>query len=290
MKEILFLSGKGGTGKTSITGGLAYIAEEVLVFADSDVDASNLHLVLGNDIMESREFTNGFIANVDTTKCTGCGICEKECMFDSIHVISKKAEVNDFLCEGCGLCEKLCPEKAINMNDLIAGSIITYRTRRGKLLVGATMTSKRERSGKLVSEVKREAKEAAKKMNADYLLVDGPPGIGCPAIASLGGVNYAVLVTEPTLSGYHDVERVFALIKYFKLKTGMIINKSDINDRLKIKLNEFAEKNGITLLGEIPYDDDFIKGLKLNVTIAEQSPKINSILKVIWENIKKETL
>lgn len=290
MKEIVVLSGKGGTGKTSITGGVAHIAGEMLVFADSDVDASNLHLILGDEIVRKMNFVNGYIANVDREKCSGCGICERECVFDSIHIVSGKAEVNEFSCEGCGLCEKLCLEKAIKTDDLTAGSIITYRTRGGKILVGAKMTSKRERSGKLVSEVKREAKEAAKSMDADYILVDGPPGIGCPAIASLGGADYAMLVTEPTLSGYHDVERVFSLIKHFKVKSGMIINKSDINHNLKIKLEQFAEKNGIALLGEIPYNEDFMKGLKANVTVAEQSPEVSKMLKTIWENIKKEII
>jgi len=288
MKEIVILSGKGGTGKTSITGGLAFIAEEKLVFADSDVDASNLHLILQKKVIDEIIFKEGFTAVINSEKCNGCEICYKECVFDSIIFKNKKAKVNEMFCEGCGLCYRLCPQKAISLNEQTVGSILTYETRFNSILIGAKMTTKRERSGKLVSEVKNAARRMAEKFQSDYLLVDGPPGIGCPVIASLGNVNYVILVTEPTLPGISDFKRVYELVKYFRIKTGLIINKSDINLSLSNEIKEYCVNNKISLLGEIDYDEVFIDSVKQIKTVAEVSEKMNITLKSIWNKIKME--
>lgn len=288
MKEIIVLSGKGGTGKTSITGALAFVSGGRVVFADTDVDASNLHLILGDQIVKQSEFTSGFMAVVDSSLCTGCKICERECAYDSIHVQSKRAVVDTMFCEGCGLCAKLCPEKAISMNDLVAGSIIYYKTRFGIPLLGASMTAKRERSGKIVSEVKSKARETCKESNSDYLIVDGPPGIGCPAIASLGGANYVILVTEPTLSGFSDLKRVFSLIKFFRIKTGIIINKSDINKSIADDIKAFAEENESSILDEFQFDSTFIKSVRKRKTVCEESEKMKKKFKILWEKLKEE--
>ncbi|MDD3804417.1 MAG: ATP-binding protein [bacterium] len=288
MNEIVVLSGKGGTGKTSITGALASVAEEKVVFADSDVDASNLHLILGDEIIKQSEFSSGYIATVDSYLCTGCNICEQECAYDSIHVQNKRAFVDTMFCEGCGLCAKLCPEKAISMDDLVAGNIIYYKTRFGIPLLGASMTAKRERSGKLVSEVKSKAREMCKESSADYLLVDGPPGIGCPAIASLGGANYIILVTEPTLSGFEDLKRVFSLIKFFRIKTGIIINKSDINETIADDIKAFAEENRSIILDEFRFDSIFIKSVRNRKTVSEESKEMKVKIENLWKKIKEE--
>ena len=288
MKEIVVLSGKGGTGKTSITGALAAVVQEKIVFADSDVDASNLHLIIGDEIIKKEEFTSGYIARVDSILCNGCRICERECAYDSIHVKNKTAEINEMFCEGCGLCEKLCPAKAIKMDDLIAGSIISYKTRFNIPLLGASMTAKRERSGKLVSEVKSKARALGAEISADYLVIDGPPGIGCPAIASLGGAGYVILVTEPTLSGFSDLKRVFSLIKYFRIKTGIIINKADINPTVAREIRDFADNEKAKVLDQFFFDSIFAESVKKNRTVSEATENMKRKFENLWKKIKEE--
>ncbi|MGE3063030.1 MAG: 4Fe-4S binding protein [bacterium] len=288
MKEIVILSGKGGTGKTSITGALAAIAEEKIILADADVDASNMHLITKKEKINSVEYKNGFTAEVNVDKCTGCRVCELECVFDAIKVVGGKAVVDDMFCEGCKLCSRLCPTKAIQMKEMRVGEITTYSTRFKNILISAMMDAKRERSGKLVSEVKRMARAEADKRSADYILLDGPPGIGCPAIASLGGVNYAVLVIEPTISGFHDMKRIYALIKYFRIKTGMIINKSDINECVAGQIREYAKEIKSVLLGEIKYDEIFIESVNNNKTVVELSDNLRKDIMEIWKKIKEE--
>jgi MinD superfamily P-loop ATPase len=288
MKELVILSGKGGTGKTSLTGSIAYVAKEKLLLADCDVDASNMHLITSKEKLHSREYKNGFTANVDAGLCTACGICEKECAFDAIHINNEKAVVNEMFCEGCGLCVRLCPEKAISLSEMRVGEITVYMTRFNKKLASAMMASKRERSGKLVSEVKNVARDEAASENDEYIILDGPPGIGCPAIASLGRVDYALLVAEPTMTGYHDMVRIHELIKHFRIKTGLVVNKSDINADMRRKILEYGSKESISLIGEIEYDDAFIEAVRRNITAAEYSERLKDKTMKIWENIKEE--
>ena len=281
MKEIVILSGKGGTGKTSITGGLAFIAEEKLVFADSDVDASNLHLILQKKVIDEIIFKEGFTAVINSEKCNGCEICYKECVFDSIIFKNKKAKVNEMFCEGCGLCYRLCPQKAISLNEQTVGSILTYETRFNSILIGAKMTTKRERSGKLVSEVKNAARRMAEKFQSDYLLVDGPPGIGCPVISTITGVDHVVIVTEPSISGTHDLIRAVEITSKFNLKTWVIINKYDLNYDMANKIELYCNNLNITIAGKFLFNPQVVDAMvncKSIIEFAPESKFLNDII------------
>ncbi len=288
MKEIVVLSGKGGTGKTSFTGSIASIVKDSMVFADTDVDASNLHLVLGAEKIEETDFYDGFYAQIDKDKCTGCNLCYRECKFSAIKLVNNLPIIEKYYCEGCGLCQRLCPASAITMIDSKVGSIINYKTRFNKTLIGASMTNNTEKSGKLVTEVKKIAKKKALEEKANYVLIDGPPGIGCPAIASISGASFIVIVTEPTLTALHDLERIHAIVKHFNVKSGLFINKFDINNEIYNIEIDFAIKNNISILGQIGYDAVFTKAATIGITVPEISEEFKNIFNKIWEKIELE--
>ncbi len=264
MKEIVIISGKGGTGKTTITASLASLIPDKVI-ADCDVDAADLHLLLDPEIKERNDFYGGVKASIDLDKCTGCGRCLEVCRYDAI---SSDFIVNDINCEGCGVCPYFCPEDAITLIDRHSGEWYISETRFGPM-VHARLGIAEENSGKLVSLIRRQAKTIAEDRGFDTILIDGSPGIGCPVISSITGASIVVVVTEPTISGIHDLKRVISLNQHFKIESVVLINKSDINEEMTGKIRKRAEEQGIEVIGMIPYDPVVTRAMVHKKTVVE---------------------
>lgn len=289
MKELVIISGKGGTGKTSVTASLAVLAKKA-VMADCDVDAADLHLILKPEVKQKADFYSGREAIIRPQDCIACGICEKLCRFDAINKVynQEKAaevyEVKEISCEGCGVCVRFCPEKAIDFPDRLCGEWMISDTRCGPM-VHAQLGVAAENSGKLVSQVREEAQKLAKEKGLELILVDGPPGIGCPVIASLTGVNRVLVVTEPTLSGKHDLKRVMDLCKHFEIHVDICINKWDLQKEISAEIEKYAQEQGARVLGKITYDPGVTKAQLQNKAVVEiDTPAKNDIIK-LWENL-----
>lgn len=284
MKEIVVISGKGGTGKTSITGSFAWLGGKDLIVADCDVDAADMHLLLEPDRERSEPFYSGLLAAIDPDRCTNCGLCADVCRFDSIVAGPQTHEVIPLECEGCGYCPRVCPEDAIRMEDHYVGDWYISNIRTGTRMVHARLTIGAENSGKMVAQVKNEAKKLAEDLARDLVLVDGSPGIGCPVVSSLAGANFVVLVTEPTVSGLHDLKRVHELIHKFNIPSGCIINKADINTEMRNQIKGFLAEQKISLLAEIPYDESFTAAMTQGKTIVEnQESPVAALLQDSWQ-------
>jgi MinD superfamily P-loop ATPase len=291
VREIVVISGKGGTGKTSVVASFAALAENA-VLADCDVDAADLHLVLSPHIKERREFSGGKGAEILPEKCTGCGKCFDLCRFDAIHegtTFDEFPKVNYRIdaigCEGCGVCAWFCPEKAIEFNDMVNGEWFISDTRYGPM-VHAKLGIAEENSGKLVTLVRKEAKKIAEDTGRSYIIVDGSPGIGCPVIASIGGSNLVLIVSEPTLSGEHDLERVAELAKHFGIPAMVCINKYDINRDMTKRIEEKSKGMGLALAGNIRYDNMVTKAQIAEASVVEYTnlPVADDISNV-WRNV-----
>lgn len=287
MKEIVIISGKGGTGKTSLTASLSYLAGKEAVIADCDVDAADMHLLTGPDFAIQEDFFSGELAVIDYDKCTGCNKCYEVCRFSAIIKDEDAYSVDRINCEGCGYCSRVCPEGAISMVEQNVGNLYVSGTRFGMPMVHAKLGIGAENSGKLVAKVKTEARELASQRMTDYVIVDGSPGIGCPVVSSLSGADYVLLVTEPTVSGIHDLRRVYELVKKFGIEAGCIINKSDLNREMSAEIESFAKEEDIDILGVIPYDKAFTDSLINGLTVmegAESEPA--KLIAGIWQRIK----
>jgi len=289
MQEITILSGKGGAGKTSIVAAIASIAENA-VFCDNDVDAADLHLIFKPEIKETFAFDSGSIAVVDQNICTNCGLCEELCRFDAIHFNSNDfPEVNPFQCEGCRLCERICPVEAISTIQNFNNNWYISETRFGSL-VHAKMGPGEENSGKLVTKIREKARQIALEQNADFVINDGPPGIGCSAIASVTGSDAVLLIIEPTVSGLHDAKRLIELVKSFSIPLIAIINKFDINKSFTQEVEKYLNELGIPLAGKIPFTIKMVESMIAGKTIIEYSPEeniskeFNGILKQVFTN------
>jgi MinD superfamily P-loop ATPase len=254
MKELVIISGKGGTGKTSVTASFAALANRA-VFADCDVDAADLHLILNPEIRDRNLFYSGHEAIVREADCTGCGLCAELCRFDAIRESGGRFRIDPESCEGCGVCVEFCPVKAIDFPDRLCGEWFVSQTRYGTL-VHARLGIGAENSGKLVSTVRQQAKQFATAVQAEWILVDGPPGTGCPVIASISGADAVLAVTEPTLSGQHDLQRVLDLARHFSLPAFVCVNKWEINPEMTEKIEACAAASGARVLSRIPYDRD----------------------------------
>ncbi|MCL6447357.1 MAG: ATP-binding protein [Armatimonadetes bacterium] len=255
MKEIVVISGKGGTGKTSLVASLAVLAGKV-VLADCDVDAADLHLVLAPQVKSVSGFTGGKKANILADRCNGCGKCFEVCRFGAVVRQEGRRPVyliDPIACEGCGVCSYFCPEKAVEFKPALNGQWYISDTRCGPM-VHARLGVAEENSGKLVTLVRNQARMIAEEEGLPYIIVDGPPGIGCPVIATITGADAALVVTEPTVSGEHDLARVAELAGHFKVPVYLCINKYDINPAMAKKMEEDALSRGIRLAGKIRYD------------------------------------
>ena len=282
MKEIVIISGKGGTGKTTITAAFASLSESK-VMADCDVDAADLHLILSPQIQHEENFYSGKTAFIREDDCTQCGKCVQVCQFDAI---SPDFVVNPIACEGCGVCVYFCPVNAIDFNDDLSGRWFISKTRFGPM-VHARLGIAEENSGKLVTLVRQQAKRLAEKEHLDYIIVDGAPGIGCPVISSITGASAVLVVTEPTLSGRHDMERVISLAAgHFQIPTFVCVNKFDLNKEITNQIEIFCHEMNIAFVGIISYDTIVIDAMVQAKTIIEFSDgAISKEIKKIWEKI-----
>jgi MinD superfamily P-loop ATPase len=288
MKEIAIISGKGGTGKTVITASIAALAKNK-VMGDCDVDASNLYLLLHPVIKEKHDFYAGLIPSVDLKKCTNCGRCQEICRFNAIKTIKDQTVIDLVSCEGCGLCALVCPVQAIQMKENLCGEWYISETKYGPL-VYARLGIAEENSGKLVTLVRQNAQAIAKKNNSELIIVDGPPGIGCPLIATLSGANLAVVATEPTLSGIHDLERVVKVAQHFGIKTAVIINKYDINLENSSKIKDWCQKDNIPIIGKIHFDNIITEALVKGVPVVEYCDNaVTKEIKDIWQKLEDLT-
>ncbi|RJR39608.1 MAG: (4Fe-4S)-binding protein [Deltaproteobacteria bacterium] len=284
MRELVVLSGKGGTGKTSLVGALAALAQDKLL-CDADVDAADLHLLLRPEVRGRQNFYAGHKAVIDPDRCVQCGECLEWCRFGAI---SGSLEINHLVCEGCGVCWYLCPAKAIDFPDNLCGEWFISATRFGPL-VHARLGIAEENSGKLVALVRREARRVAEEQSRGWIITDGPPGIGCPVIASLGDASAVLIVTEPSIAGRHDLERVATLVRHFGLPVLVLVNKADVHWETAKKIAEFCREKGYAFLGYLPFDPDFTRAQVEGKTIMEyNNKKLQTLLQVVWERLTSE--
>lgn len=282
MKQIVVISGKGGTGKTVITAAFASLAKNK-VMADCDVDAADLHLLLQPKIKQRHAFRSGLSALIDKKICQQCGRCIAACRFNAI---SGGFVVDRISCEGCGFCSYVCPAGAIKMEENLCGEWFISDTRFGAM-VHAKLGVAEENSGKLVTLVRKHAKELAEKENNDWVLIDGAPGIGCPVIASLSGVDCALVVTEPTLSGLHDASRVIEVAGHFNVPAKMVINKCDLNPGISAKIEAYCLENKVPLIGKVRFDKTVVQAMVEGKTIIEYNDSgVKDEIVRIWERLQ----
>ena len=291
MKQIAIISGKGGTGKTSVTAAFIQLAKRA-VAVDCDVDASNLHLLISPITARKlpAPFISGYDAIVDKTRCISCGKCIPVCVFEAISRddTDNKVKTNHLLCEGCGACVTVCHANAIKLVDKQVGESYISNTRFG-VMAHARLNAGEGSSGKLVSEIRKQASEIAKSENSDFIILDGPPGTGCPVIATLTGTDLAVVVIEPSVSGIHDAKRVIALCRHFKVGVAALINKYDVNPSLSEAIEKFAARENIRVIGKIAYDRIFVESMKKRMTALEFDKNSKAAISLVsaWEDVKK---
>ena len=291
MNELVVISGKGGTGKTSIVAAFAALAKNV-VFADCDVDAADLHLVLEPKVKQTSDFSGGKQASIIVEKCIGCGKCQDLCRFDAIHfngpandVVDNTFTVDPVSCEGCKVCVEFCPVDAIEFNDAVNGQWFISDTRFGTM-VHAKLGIAEENSGKLVSLIRKETKRIAEEQEKNLIIVDGSPGIGCPVIASITGADLVLIITEPTLSGKRDLERVADLAAGFKIPVLVAINKFDLNPDMAEQIEEDTLKRDIKVVGKIRYDKAFTKAQIMKCSVVEYTGgAVSEDVKALWRNV-----
>jgi MinD superfamily P-loop ATPase len=285
MKELVVISGKGGTGKTSLMAAFSSLAKNK-VLCDADVDAADLHLIMNPAVVQRTDFKSGNNAAIDKDVCTDCGLCREMCRFNAI---SADYVVNPIDCEGCGVCVHFCPESAIDFPENTCGEWFVSDTRLGPM-VHARLGIAEENSGKLVTLVRQEARKLAEEKKLDLILTDGPPGVGCPVIASIGGASAVLIVTEPTVSGKHDMERVAQLADHFKIPAVMCVNKFDLNLELTKSIENYAQKKGVSCLGRIPFDPVFTKAMIQAQTVFEYDGRstISEAIRGTWQLLSEK--
>jgi MinD superfamily P-loop ATPase len=291
MKSIVVLSGKGGVGKSSIAASLAvaFSRDKRIVCADCDVDASNLSLLFGlssDKYVEWKPLSTNQAAVVDKEKCTECRKCIESCYFHALAWKDGKPELKKFGCEGCGACELICPVKAIRLQDIENAYVGYAKTKKGFFIASAQLQPGNSGSGKVVFEVKKKAKQI--EPEADLMIIDAAAGIGCPVIASVTGNDYAILVTEPTPSGYSDMLRALEIINHFKIKKGIIINKYDLNKCFSEKIDAFGKENSIKVIAKIPFDKSFVEAMTNMVPIIEYDKAYEKIFQDMKVKIIEE--
>jgi MinD superfamily P-loop ATPase len=280
--ELAVISGKGGTGKSSVTAAFATLADK-LVVADCDVDAANLYLLFDPEHDREMAYTGGHKAVADLTKCTGCGICESHCRFDAITQESGKIVISETSCDGCFFCFRICPEGAITMVRSDNSRMYSGSFRNGMMVYGRLAPGE-ENSGKLVNMVRDEAKRVAGENAMSFILLDGPPGIGCPVISTVTGTDRVVIVTEPTMSGLADLKRVHEVASGFSSRIGVIINKYDLNEAMADTIEEWCIAQGVAVLGRLAFDKRVTDAMVAGRSVTEMFPEaeISLRLRDIW--------
>ncbi|HDO19848.1 MAG TPA: 4Fe-4S dicluster domain-containing protein [Thermoplasmatales archaeon] len=283
MKQIVVISGKGGTGKTTLTAAISTIAKNKVI-ADCDVDAPDLHLILNPKVKKTMVFHGLKLAVIDNKKCIRCMRCYKSCRFDAIN---EDLDISKDKCEGCGVCEYVCPVNAVSMADRDTGYLYMAETRLGPFSYGILKTAE-EASGKLVSAVRENAKDIAEEKGLDTIIIDGPPGIGCPVIASITGVDLALIVVEPTKSGIHDMERVLKVTRHFNVRAVVCINKYDISPEYTTRIEEYCKNEGVEIVGKIPFDEDIVRAMVEGKSIIEFNRDSDTSKRIsgMWNKIK----
>jgi MinD superfamily P-loop ATPase len=282
MRQLTILSGKGGTGKTTLTASFAVLAKKAVV-ADCDVDAPDLHMLLHPEIIETQRFKASKIAVIDQTKCTRCGVCREKCGFDAIN---SDLKVDAIACEGCGVCAISCPANAVTLAERVSGNAYISKTKYG-FMSHAMLNPGEANSGKLVTLVRQNAKRIAEKENSGFVIIDGSPGIGCPVIASIAGVDAGLVVTEPTLSGIHDLERVLQLLNHFHVAPFVCVNMYDINQDNTEKILHFCRENSAEVVGRIRFSPKVTEAMVHGKTIVEYSPRgaVTKEVESVWERL-----
>ncbi|MFH1195830.1 MAG: ATP-binding protein [bacterium] len=279
-KQIVILSGKGGTGKTTLSAAFTSLVNNKVVI-DCDVDAANLHLVLKPEIIGSYDFSGGKKATINRNKCDECGLCETVCRFEAIHNYS----VDQLSCEGCGFCYRICPADAIKFVPSKSGSYFECKLPDESKFYYAKLFPGEGNSGKLVSEIKRKALDNISS-DIEWVIVDGPPGIGCPVNASLASADYAVIVTEPTVSGIHDLKRLVELLNKFKIRAGIVINKYDLNEIIATQVFKYAEVEKIPVIGTIPFNKEFVNALINGENIIDVNKNLREEILTIFKQLE----
>jgi MinD superfamily P-loop ATPase len=282
MRQITVLSGKGGTGKTTITASFAVLAKKAVV-ADCDVDAPDLHMLLHPEIIETQEFKGSKLAVVDEAKCIKCGLCREKCRFNAV---TENFTIDSLSCEGCGVCAIVCPTNAITLTERVSGHAYISKTKYG-FMAHAMLSPSESNSGKLVTLVRQNAKILVERENCNFIIIDGPPGIGCPVIASVTGVDAGLVVTEPTMSGIHDLKRALQLLEHFNVQPFVCVNTYDINKDNAEKIEGFCKENGIDVVGKIPFNPIVTEAMVNGKTIIEYSPRsaVAKEVESIWEKL-----
>lgn len=285
MKELVVVSGKGGTGKTSLVASFASLNEKI-VLADCDVDASNLYLLLAPRVRERSSFLAGHEAYIREGQCTGCGECLELCRFGAVMNESGMFRIDPIACEGCGVCAHFCPEGAIDMLDRVSGEWFISDVSQGRM-VHARLAVAAENSGKLVSRIRTAAREVGKKEEVKLIVVDGSPGIGCPVIASITGCDLVLAVTEPTLSGLHDLERVLDLARHFSIPAAVVVNKFDVNETMTREIEDFCRARNVQIAGRIPYSQEFMDAMIQGKSMVDYSdgPASNAV-RSVWKETR----
>lgn len=295
MKQLVVLSGKGGTGKTSLTAALAHLASlgeprVPAVLVDADVDAANLGLVLQPDFAERHEFWGGSLAEIDPQQCHACGACADVCRYDAI-ISGVTYAVDPTACDGCAACVYACPEQAIRMVQQLEGEWFHSQTRYGPLF-HAELYPGRENSGKLVTLVKQFARLLATDQEIPLVIVDGPPGIGCPVISASAGADLALVVTEPSLSGQHDLQRALAMLKHFKVQAWVLINKADLYPQGCAEIHQFAAQSGVEVIGEVPFDPSVVAAMTQGQPVTAYQPQsaASIVMRAVWQTLAARLL
>ncbi|KAA0257050.1 (4Fe-4S)-binding protein [Deferribacter autotrophicus] len=287
MKEIVVVSGKGGAGKSTVTASLAYFLNHNDVLVDADVDAADLHILMKPDIETEKDFYSGLEFVIDNDVCTNCDECRQKCEYDAINVIDGRYLIDGIACEGCGFCSYVCSVEAISSSEKLTGKKYISNTRFGFKMVHAKLNVAEENSGKLVAEVKKDARELAEKQNSEIILVDGPPGVGCSTISALSNADIALLVVESTVSGLHDIKRCMELLQHFKSKICVIINKFGLNPDIDCEILNYFEDKEVEMLGKVDYSLNVVDSLKRCMVLPEYAELYKKVFAEIFDGLKK---
>ncbi len=282
MKQIVFISGKGGTGKSTLVSSLTILVKHKMI-ADCDVDAPNLHIMLNGEVINKEDYYGAKEAVIDSNLCVKCGVCRDTCRF---HAISEEIEILPMKCEGCGACTLVCPQNAIHLEDVKTGETYISKTERGTFS-HALLDIGAEGSGRLVTEVRKNIEKY--KKDEDWVLIDGSPGIGCVVIASITGADAVVAVGEPTKSGQSDLERVLGVARHFGIPAFVCINKYNLNQEITSEIEDFCRKEGFPVIGKIPFDPSVVNALQeLKTPIEAKNQTITKEIESIWTNLKEQ--